>query len=68
MEIVKNNQVEMLEIEILINQIQTTMDSIIRIKQKKAYQRWRTRLRSYCIKQSLNKLMPMNATFKNSRT
>jgi hypothetical protein len=60
MEIMKKNQVQMLEIKASINQTQTKWIVLLtdKIKQKKEYQRWGSRLRSYCrqtiIKKKIN--------------
>jgi peptidoglycan hydrolase CwlO-like protein len=56
MEIIKSNQVEMSKMKTSLNQIKTTVDilSVDKIKQKKEYQRWKLRLRNYCMQTITN--------------
>jgi hypothetical protein len=46
----------MLEMKTSINQVQTTVDSIICGQDQRKDQRWRTRLRSYCTQSQWKKM------------
>jgi hypothetical protein len=70
MEIMKNNQVEMFEMKTSVNQIQTTMDSVIhsKIKQKKEHQREDKIEELLHTSNHKEKIIHMSTIYKNSGT